>query len=64
MGYMKKLKKYWDELHPVFNFLSHKNLRDQASRIEKSKVVMATEYETLATNIVENVTLQGTLMQI
>ena len=53
---MKRLKKYWDELHPELNFLSNKNLRDQASDIEKNKVVMATEYETVATNIVENVT--------
>ena len=54
---MKRLKKYWYKLHPEFNFLSDKNLRDQASRIEKNKVVLATEYETVTTNIVENVTL-------
>ena len=55
IGYLKRLKKYWDELHPQFNFLSDKNLRDQASRIEKNKIVMATEYATA--NIVEKVTL-------
>ena len=54
---MKRLKKYWNELYPEFNFLSDKNLRDQASRIEKNKVAMATENETVTTNIVENVTL-------
>ena len=54
---MKRMKKYWDERHPEFNFLSNKNLRDQASRIEKNKVVMATEIKTVTTNIVENVTL-------
>ena len=54
---MKRLKKYWDEIHPELNFLSNKKNRDQASRIEKNKVVMATEYETVTTNIVENVTL-------
>ena len=54
---MKRLKKYWDELHPEFYFLSEKNLRNQASRIEKNKVVMATEYKTVTVNIVENVTL-------
>ena len=57
IGYMKRLKKYWNELYPEFNFLSDKNLRDQASRIEKNKVAMATENETVTTNIVENVTL-------
>ena len=54
---MKRLKKYWDELHPEFYFLSEKNLRNQALRIEKNKVVMATEYKTVTVNIVENVTL-------
>ena len=33
IGYMKRLKNYWDKLHSEFNFLSDKNLRDQASRI-------------------------------
>ena len=33
IGYMKRLKNYWDKLHPEFNFLSDKNLRDQASRM-------------------------------
>ena len=54
---MKRSKKYWDELHPEFNFLSNKNLRDQVSHIGKNKVVMATEYETATTNIIKNVTL-------
>ena len=54
---MKRLKKYWDEIHPELNFLSNKKNRDQASRIEKNKVVMATEYETVTTIIVENLTL-------
>ena len=42
---MKRLKKYWDELHPEFNFLGDKNLRDQASLIEKNMVVTATGLE-------------------
>ena len=43
-GYMKRLKPYWDEIYPEFSFLSGKNLRDVASRIDKNKVVMETEY--------------------
>ena len=31
-------------MHPEYNFLSDKNLRDQASRIHKNNVVMDTEY--------------------
>ena len=54
IGYMKRLKSYWDEMHPEFNFLSDKNLRDQASRVEKNKVVMETEFKTVTTNNLEN----------
>ena len=42
---MKRLKSYWDEIYPEFSFLSDKNLRDQASRTDKNKVVTETEYE-------------------
>ena len=31
-------------MHPEYNFLSDKNLRDQASRIHKNNVVRDTEY--------------------
>ena len=52
---MKRLKSYWDEIYPEFSFLSDKNLRDQASRIDKNKVVMETEYENINTpKITEN----------
>ena len=48
-GYMKRLKSYWDKIYLEFCFLSDKNLRDQASRIDKNKVVMETEYENINT---------------
>ena len=41
---MKRIKEKWDEIHPEYSFLTDKTLRDQASRIEKSKDVMDTEY--------------------
>ena len=44
VGYMKRSKSYWDELHPGLSFLSDKNLRDVASRIAANKVVMDTEF--------------------
>ena len=54
-GYMKRLKLHWDKIYPEFSFLSNKNLRDQASRIDKNKVVMETEYENTNTpKIIEN----------
>ena len=59
IGYTKKMKKLWDELHPEYNFLTEKVLRDQASRVQTNYVVMETEYnETtsnpLQSNIVNN----------
>ena len=51
---MKRSKNYYDKLHPEFNFLSDKNLRDQTSRIEENKIVMETEYGTITTSTSEN----------
>ena len=41
-------------MHPEYNFLSDKNLRDQASRIHKNNVVMDTEYREASTSITRN----------
>ena len=35
IGYMNRLKSYWDEIHPELTNFTSKNLRDQASRVEK-----------------------------
>ena len=52
---MKRLKSYWDEIYPEFSFLSDKYVRDQASRIDKNKVIMETEYKHINTpKITEN----------
>ena len=58
IGCMKRLKNYWDKLHPEFNFLSNKNLKDQASRIEENKIVMETEYGTIITFTSENMLMK------
>ena len=42
IGYMNRLKNYWDEIHPQLFFFTYKNLRDQASRVEKRKIAMTT----------------------
>ena len=47
---MKRPKEKWDEIHPEYSFRSDKNLRDQASRIEKNKDVMDTEYVNFRSN--------------
>ena len=41
---MKRMKNYWDEIYAEHSFLTSKLLRDQASRVAKNKVVMATEH--------------------
>ena len=37
IGYTKCLKSYWDDIHPELSNFTSKNLRDQASRVEKRK---------------------------
>ena len=49
IGYMNRLKLYWDELHTEFIHLASKNLRDQADTVKKRKINMETE---------ENISLQ------
>ena len=51
---MKRLKFYWDELHPGFVFLSDKNLRDVPSRIAANKIVMDTEFHNRISIATEN----------
>ena len=51
---MTRIKILWDEMHPEYNFLSDKNLGDQASRIHKNNVVMDTEYREASTSITRN----------
>ena len=38
------MKDLWDEIHQELVFFSAQNLRDQASRVEKTRFVMETEY--------------------
>ena len=47
---MKRMKEKWDEIHPEYSFLTNKNLRDQASHLEKNKDVMDTEYVHVRSN--------------
>ena len=38
------MKALWDQIHPELGSFTAKKLHDQANRVEKNKVVMATEY--------------------
>ena len=40
IGYMNCLKNYWDKMYPQLSYFTSKNLRDQASRIEKRKTAL------------------------
>ena len=41
-GYMKRLKKYWDELHPDLNCFNEKQLRQQATFVESKRLILET----------------------
>ena len=39
---MKRLKKYWDELHPDLNFFNEKQLRKQATFVKSKGLILET----------------------
>ena len=43
IGYMDRLKEYWEEIHPELNSFSLKNLRDYVSSIIKRNVYYKTQ---------------------
>ena len=62
IGYMNRLKQYWDEKHPELNTFSSKNLRDHVSSIIKRKVIMETDFNiehqdniTESNNVIHNI---------
>ena len=40
-GYTKRLKQYWDELHPQYSHFNEKQLRQQAVNVEKKQNTLA-----------------------
>ena len=40
IGYMKRLKKYWDELHSDLNCFSEKQLRQQATFVKSKGLIL------------------------
>ena len=50
IGYINRLKNYWDKIYPQFSYLSSKRLRDQASRVERRKIAMTTQNIEINTN--------------
>ena len=58
---MERMKQKWDEIYPEYSFLTDKNLRDQASRTEKNKDVMDTEYVHIRSKIARKLMSQATI---
>ena len=50
LRHMKRMKEYWDEIHPEFAFFTERNLREQATRIEKNQTIITTEYSQTQNN--------------
>ena len=61
MGYMSRIKRYWDIKHPELNQFTAKNLRGHADRIKKKQVVVTTESlnNVTSTNSVNGVTCEN-----
>ena len=59
IGYMSRLKEYWDKIHPELNCFSSKNLRDHVSSIIKRNVIKETSFNiesgTIETNTEMNI---------
>ena len=58
---MERMKEKWDEIYPEYSFLTDKNLRDQASRTEKNKDVIDTEYVHIRSKIARKLMNQATI---
>ena len=58
---MERMKQKWDEIYAEYSFLTDKNLRDQASRIEKNKDVMDTEFVHIRSKIARKLMNQATI---
>ena len=41
------LKKYWDEIHPEFNFYTEKQLRQHSTFVEKKKLVLRSNQDSI-----------------
>ena len=51
---MKRLKKYWDEIHPEFNFFIEKQLHQQSMFVEKKKLVLQSNQDSINSEQLES----------
>ena len=54
IGYMKRLKKYWDEIHPEFSFFTEKQLRQQSTFVENKKLVLQSNQDSINSEQLES----------
>ena len=54
IGYMKRMKQYWDNLHPEFTNFNEKQLRQQATFVESKGLKLETNLQPITTYSNEN----------
>ena len=64
IGYMKRMKEILDEIHPEYSFLTEKNLRDQASRIEKTRMLWTLNMYILDHKLMNQPTIETTIFRL
>ena len=64
IGYMKRMKEILDEIHPEYSFLTEKNLRDQASHIEKTRMLWTLNMYILDHKLMNQPTIEITIFRL
>ena len=64
IGYMNRMKKLWDEIHPELTFFSVENLRDQASRVKKTELSWKKNTELIKSKIIVTLLVLTVLKKI
>ena len=52
--YMKRLKKYWDEIHLELNFFTERQLHQQSTFAEKKKLVLQSNQDSVNSEQLES----------
>ena len=50
ISYMKRMKQYWNNLHPEFTNFNEKQLREQATFVESKGLILETNLQPATTN--------------
>ena len=58
IGYMKRIKKHWDELHPDLSYFNEKQLRQQASFVESKDLILETNLKNYEEHSQQEISIQ------